>query len=256
MSTILKALQRLERDRTDRTNRSLRDEVVSQGEARQTKRLPRLLPVFAGVGVGALCGAGVLWIVAGRVAMPMKPTSQSEQASVAVHPKVTESRVRPTPAHPRASEPAQAPIDPVPDTKGFDQVPRQAVRLATPPSRELVRPAPSRSVASKVTPAPAPLAAVPAKTQPPAPTIVPERVEPSRSIEVSPPQPFPSVFVHKTLWHPQPSQRLAYVSMPPGTPAFEVREGDVLGSMIVLTIEPSSVLFGREGVELRKRIGE
>jgi len=44
--------------------------------------------------------------------------------------------------------------------------------------------------------------------------------------------------------------------MPPGSPAFEVREGDVLGSMIVLAIEPSSVLFGREGVQVRKRIGE
>jgi len=83
-----------------------------------------------------------------------------------------------------------------------------------------------------------------------------ETVKPPRPIDVIPPQPFPALSVRKTIWHPQPSQRLAYVSMPPGSPAFEVREGDVLGSMIVLAIEPSSVLFGREGVQVRKRIGE
>lgn len=252
MSTILKALQRLERDRKERTSRSLRDEVVSKGETYRTKRFPRLLPILAGVGVGALCGAAVLWVVAGRVGMSAKPTAPSEPASLAVRPKVIETRVRPVPGpakQPEATETELQPTPvPVPDTPEVDQARRQAARLETAPLRKLEHPAPSlqspQSVASRPEPTPAP------------PVVVHETVEPPRPIEVRPPQAFPAVSVRKTIWHPQPSQRLAYVSMPPGSTPFEVREGDVLGSMIVLKIEPSSVLFGREGVELRKRIGE
>lgn len=67
---------------------------------------------------------------------------------------------------------------------------------------------------------------------------------------------FPEFFVKKTVWHPRSEQRVAYVSIPKDGDAQPVREGDTIESLEVIAIEPAAVTLGRDGVEVRKRVGE
>jgi hypothetical protein len=67
---------------------------------------------------------------------------------------------------------------------------------------------------------------------------------------------FPEFFVKKTVWHPRADQRVAYVAIPKDSDPKPVREGDSIENLEVLTIEPAAVILGRDGVEVRKRVGE
>lgn len=93
---------------------------------------------------------------------------------------------------------------------------------------------------------PAPPEPVPEKASEPAAEPAPEKF--SRA-EV------PGVKVTKTFWHPDPAKRTALVSTDGGAPR-EVKEGDVLGPLVVSSIEPSGVVFVHDGVEMRRRVGE
>jgi hypothetical protein len=64
----------------------------------------------------------------------------------------------------------------------------------------------------------------------------------------------PSVRVEQTSWHPDPTRRTALLEVDGGP--REVQEGDSRGSLLVTKIEPSAVVFSKDGVELRRRIGE
>ncbi len=67
---------------------------------------------------------------------------------------------------------------------------------------------------------------------------------------------FPEFLVKKTVWHPRADQRMAYVSIPKDADPKSVREGDTIENLEVLSIEPAAVILGRDGVEVRKRVGE
>jgi hypothetical protein len=62
------------------------------------------------------------------------------------------------------------------------------------------------------------------------------------------------LLVSSTVWHPQPDRRSAMVSFE-GGPARELHEGDMIGSLIVSEIGPSSVVFMNDGAPLRRRVG-
>jgi hypothetical protein len=64
----------------------------------------------------------------------------------------------------------------------------------------------------------------------------------------------PEVHVEQTRWHPDAARRTARIEMDGGP--HEVQEGDVLGPLVVTTIEPSGVVFLHQGVEMRRRVGE
>jgi hypothetical protein len=64
----------------------------------------------------------------------------------------------------------------------------------------------------------------------------------------------PGVHVQRTSWHPMEERRSAMVEVDGGV--IEVREGDAVGTWVVTTIEPSGVVFLRNGVEVRRRVGE
>ena len=65
----------------------------------------------------------------------------------------------------------------------------------------------------------------------------------------------PSLRVEKTLWHPRPDRREALVAVDGGV-AQRIQEGDVVGRSLVSEIQPSAVVFEREGEKIRRAIGE
>jgi hypothetical protein len=67
--------------------------------------------------------------------------------------------------------------------------------------------------------------------------------------------PVPVVFVEKTLWHPIPARRVAVVEVESQAEPLQLHEGDVVGPLVVATIEPSGVIFHHDGVELRRKVG-
>jgi hypothetical protein len=67
--------------------------------------------------------------------------------------------------------------------------------------------------------------------------------------------PAPEVVVTRTIWHPSAERRVALVLGAGDSQEREVHEGESVGSLQVLRIEPSDVVFLREGVEVRLRVG-
>ncbi len=65
----------------------------------------------------------------------------------------------------------------------------------------------------------------------------------------------PDLWVARTSWHPTASRRSATVQFRAGD-SLEVHEGDAVGTLVVARIEPSSVIFLHEGVEIRRRVGQ
>ena len=63
------------------------------------------------------------------------------------------------------------------------------------------------------------------------------------------------VVVTRTIWHPSADRRVALVRGAGDAQEREVHEGDSVGSLQVLRIEPSDVVFLRDGVEIQKRVG-
>jgi hypothetical protein len=81
------------------------------------------------------------------------------------------------------------------------------------------------------------------------------RVEPPRkhAARVAPP-PAPAITVVRTVWHPKPDRRTAMLEAPGDAAPREYREGDRVGALTLLRIEPSGVVFDRDGVEVRQKI--
>lgn len=80
--------------------------------------------------------------------------------------------------------------------------------------------------------------------------------KPAVSKRKAAPPPEPEVFVARTVWHPIADRRVAVVEFGGNGEAVELREGDLIGPLVVGEIEPSGVYFTNNGVELRRRVGE
>lgn len=61
--------------------------------------------------------------------------------------------------------------------------------------------------------------------------------------------------VEKTLWHPDPGRRAAFVSLD-GKSAKRFQEGDVVGRYVVSEIQPDGVVFLEDGKTVRRKVGE
>jgi hypothetical protein len=159
------------------------------------------------------------------------------------------------PAPPPPESPAG--VAPSPATKVATAVPRSArtlpeitPKIAMPPTALPVptaAPRPNAEAAPEAATAPPPAPIQVAREKP---------VKPPVSIAASASAPsMASVQVARTHWHPTPEKRIAIVEVA-GRPApIELHEGDRVGSLVVGTIEPSGVVFLRDGVEVRKPIG-
>ena len=61
-----------------------------------------------------------------------------------------------------------------------------------------------------------------------------------------------SLRVERTFWHPKAERRVAIVRLPGSGESRPVQEGEQLGGFTVQRIEPSRVIFEREGIEVAR----
>jgi hypothetical protein len=66
--------------------------------------------------------------------------------------------------------------------------------------------------------------------------------------------PAPEVVVQRTFWHPDPGKRSALIEVVGRETPLRVREGDVIGSFLLIAIEPAGVVFMHDGELIRERI--
>ncbi|MEN8183573.1 MAG: hypothetical protein ABFS46_13680 [Myxococcota bacterium] len=238
MSTILKALRRLEGDAQPAGGRELRDEVVELRPGEPQPSPPNRSLWWAG-GAGVLLvaifvGTG-LWLrgaeTPGSVRPPAVEPASPQPLPVSIPTRDPVQLPAPALAH-READPSVPPI-PAPSDRPY--------RLPDPrptPAFEAPSPKPAPAPIARAEPAPAPLA-------PPAPA--PRQLAPT-------PLP-PAVSVERTVWHPDASRRLALVRPPGVGTALTVREGDAIGELVVLRIEPAEVVFLYRGAPLHRPVG-
>jgi hypothetical protein len=86
----------------------------------------------------------------------------------------------------------------------------------------------------------------------------PRVIEISDDVAVIARNPIPSVLVTQTIWHPRAERRVAVIERldaSGGEESLRMREGDRIGSLQLVSIEPTGVVFVHDGIELRRRIG-
>jgi len=248
MSTILKALRRLEDQKSqDAARRPLRDEVVLP-PTRGTARTSVVRAALAGV-VLAISGAALLYA--------LRPVSE---------PVVVAA---PEPLPPVAAAPAPEPQPEPTRITVTAPAPGGAAQVVVPPAApdfEIVRPDPNalpRPIAPRALPTIAQDEVLATEPSPTAPRILPVP-EPADAYVDEPleqaPAPRvatrgPAVRVAKTLWHPDADRRLAWIEVSGQTALREVREGERVGPYLVLEIEPTAVLLSDGQVELRREVG-
>ncbi|NNL87294.1 MAG: hypothetical protein HKP27_16655 [Myxococcales bacterium] len=110
-------------------------------------------------------------------------------------------------------------------------------------------------VAHEVVPEPGRSAALPAvSARPPVRAPEPEFATPKPETAVVIPPP-PDVAVLKTAWHPDAARRSARIEVQGFPEALNLREGDAVGTLVVVSIEPSAVVFLHGGREVRHGVG-
>ena len=225
MSTILKALRRLEEQKSAATPRPLRDEVVLVPARRRSRRGP--VVAVAAAFAFALVGGGLVWF------FDRAPVEVAEQVAA------------PAPAPDVAAAPAPAPIVPVPASPPDFAVVRPGAQEQQGPAaapREPTAPEYDEVVVER----PSAAAAMPEVE----PGFVDADVPTARVARSQSP-----VRVERTQWHPSPERRVAWVEVEGMTALREVREGERVGPYVVREIEPAAVLFTDGSVELRREVG-
>ncbi len=109
---------------------------------------------------------------------------------------------------------------------------------------------------------------IPAKPAPPTPieiaAIAPEPVAVPASIPAPIRQPeqkiiqrakLPSLSIEKTIWHPDTDRRIAIVKLIDSEEVLRLKEGDAIGPLVIQSIQPGSVLFNHDGIEIRYNVG-
>ena len=191
------------------------------------------------------------WIARGGAADPAQggPTTYSDQlppgvssggayAGVNTQQRVAAAELPPPaaayrppqPFDPRRDEPRREPsrVREVESPVFEDPVPEEpSLAVAKPPARR-ARPKESAPVAETAT------------------------AEPAREEAFVSPSPFPDIRVDSVVWHPDPARRQAVITLD-DTRAADVREGDVIGGVTVVRIEPGAVEM--KAGEERKRVG-
>ena len=318
MSTILKALQRLEDDKRARVERSLDEQIVARRSAPDPERRGWKLGFFAVAGVAVIAAAAfVLW--------PDREDSEAvvaqESTTTAVAPVAAAAPEEPVPAaeKPRRKNPARAQsaaraqTDPSEaraaatvevverldeqsaDARALVEAPNR-VASAAEPKRPTRRPSlrkPDQQAANRTAP-PRPAAepaaaAMPVAIREPEPAATARAVEPvAADPEPAPPAPIelaavvaqpvaapesvsaparepdkkvvqraklPTLSIQKTIWHPNTERRIAIVKLADDEEVLRLKEGDAVGPLVIESIQPGSVLFNHDGIEIRYNVG-
>ena len=293
MSTILDALRRVERERRPPADaRSLREAVASGDEAGDAAaasawRTP-LITLLLGLGLGA--GALVFWggglerettrnplpgestavnlaAPAGQAAAPAgqaaAPAGQAAapagQAAAPAGQAAAPARQAAAPAEPPAVV-KELPSTAAPERPLFKRLRVNQLRPGHATMLAAQAPLPrGRGIGPGGTAAPYAFEPPPPRAAPkPRAAVVP--VAPSPPAPPAPPAPPVAresplaVQVERTFWHPRAERREAILRLPGQEESVRVREGEQLGSFTVTLIEPSRVIFEKDGVQIARRL--
>ncbi len=149
---------------------------------------------------------------------------------------IAAARVAATPPAPAPkSQPTPAPVEVAVARPAPEPVPTSAPSTA-PKSEPEAKAEPKAEPKAKAEPEP-PLSF--ARKSPPRPSLPPP----------------PKVYVSRTVWHPDPSRRTAYVEFEGRDEIVALREGESIGPLVVTEIAPTGVSFDNRGSELTRRVG-
>jgi hypothetical protein len=161
--------------------------------------------------------------------------------------KVAVAPPPPPPVEKSASQPIEEPVvqPPPPVVKPLPPPEKAAVAPPPPPvEKPAVRPPPPVEKPPAVEPViqpPPPIARPPASKAP----------APARVATVKPPK----VTVKRTIWHPTPERRVARIEAEGHKSPLELHEGDAVGTLVVLEIQPSGVVFLHGAEKLHRKVG-
>jgi len=201
-----------------------------------------------------------------RVASPVKPGAERPARRPSARkpePQVARGAAKPRPAPKQVADarpPAaqisknSAPAKPAPAPPAPVEVAAAAPKPAPAP------PVPVEVAAVAPKPAPAP----PAPVEVAAVAAKPAPIAASASIPASIREPgqrvvqrakLPALNVQKTIWHPDADRRVAVVKLIDAEEVLRLKEGDAVGPLVVKTINPGSVLFNHDSIEIRYNVG-
>jgi hypothetical protein len=276
MSTILKALRRLEEDKRARAALSL-DEAVLEPAAASRRSSSGGLAVSLGAGAAAAIGVVAiawslsdLWMPRAQEPAPAAPVAALQTPPQESAPTVTVAIVD-APRPPATTPVPIAQPSPLKRTQAIEkriaagQKPASATTEAPAPAAlTVVAKVPERPEAPAAVSAPAPTSvrrsvAKPASVPPPAPESVVAKSTPQPApaparVEVVERSPVPELAVQQILWHPTPSRRIAVFEVE-GEGSHRIGEGQVVAGFTVAKIGISQVDLVRDGVELKRRVG-
>jgi hypothetical protein len=315
VSTILKALQRLEDEKSADAERSLDEQVVARRPppAPERRGLKIGAVVIGGLAVAAV--AFLFWLTReepdAEVAMESPPPAAAPEAAgttkVAAEKPRRRPSARPAPAAREqrdssdvevssvvevvklldappadstepAAVPAAAPNRTARAAKAGTERPARRRRGTRKPESQAARgsaepiPAPKQVADAKppvteISEKPAPAKPAPAPPAPvevavvaakPAPTAVSASIPaPIREPEQKVVQraKLPELSIEKTIWHPDADRRVAIVKLIDAEEVLHLKEGDAIGPLVVKTINPGSVLFNHDSIEIRYNVG-
>jgi hypothetical protein len=238
LSTILKALRRIEEQKADGFERPLREDVVLAPVTRRRGSASGLIAIAA---VAFAATVSVLTLVHDRdaarpvaVAAPAPATAPAVSAPAPVEPPV---------ALPRDAL-AEAPTEMERAAPAAAAAPGAVAEGGEPDDFVMLNPqARGRSPIAVVSEPPPPAIGATAPKPTPAPAIRKAPAAPSASLRVL-----------RTSWHPHPDKRTAWVQMP-GAAAQTVHEGDRVGAFVVREIEPAAVVLSGAAGEVRRGVG-
>jgi hypothetical protein len=266
VSTILKALRRLEEDKTAPVGRRpLREEVV------HTAYSPRPRRGAWALALGALAGGvavGVALLTVWPRGLAQEPSQQRVVRAPARAPEAAPAEPEVAP-HELSAAALASPVEVVARPQAKPLVVDEPVPVAAAEpelSTERGGFAASVSAPAVASPPPAVAAAAAAReapsTSPALPSTSPEdaawresEANAGRAAESAPPM-ARGIRVEQTFWHPRPDRRVAVLALPGREQPLRVHEGDAVGALVVSEIEPSGVVFTRQGQRVRRALGE
>jgi outer membrane biosynthesis protein TonB len=183
-------------------------------------------------------------------------TPEGLSADALASPVAVVARPEPVPLVVDEPVPQPQPAPVVAAASSAAPAPRPEPRASAPPAPVASGPSPAADVAE-----------VPAEPVPAAAPSAESAGDEASSMEEDAPTPAepaatPSAWsatevrVERTLWHPQAERRVAVLALPGREDPLRVHEGDVVGTLVVVEIEPSGVVFTRDGERTRRALGE
>lgn len=274
MSTILKALRRLEEDKTSQIRRPLGEPIGNPTVLTQGRGwLVAVAALSVGIGLGAV---GLLLLPrAGFDHAPGIAATPAPGLEIPVPGLAPILSSPETPGSPEIPIVLALPVDLQPEvipgevlsqaafTSGVEIADQVALPTNPIPERQPPDGAESHDTVSDNAGDRAVVAVTlePSQESPPPLTI---EVSPAVSAPLRPARlassklarvPIPAVSVARTIWHPRSERRVAEINVEGRAVPLFLREGDAVGPLVVSQIDPSGVVFLHDQIEVRRRVG-